>query len=160
LGLSVAAVEKLYRARFGEFVRVASAIAGGEAAGTDVVQESFARALRSRSSYRGEAPLEAWLWRIVINTARTTASVGRRTAESDGHLELVAAADIASGADSAIRGKIAALPERQREVIFLRSFADLDYRSIADALDVEVGTVSATLNAAHRALRKTMEVQP
>jgi RNA polymerase sigma factor (sigma-70 family) len=50
-----------------------------------------------------------------------------------------------------------ALPERQRLVVFLRYFADLDYRSIATALDVEVGTVSATLATAHAALRRSYE---
>ena len=160
MGLAVAAIEELYRARFGDFVRVAGAIAGGEAAGADAVQESFAKALKSRKRYRGEAPLEAWLWRIVINTARTAASVGRRAAESNGHLELVGAVDEATEVDSGIRKRIAGLPDRQREVVFLRYFADLDYRTIADALDIEVGTVSATLNAAHQALRRTMEVKP
>jgi RNA polymerase sigma factor (sigma-70 family) len=46
-------------------------------------------------------------------------------------------------------GWLAALPERQRTVVFLRYFADLGYRTIAETLDVEVGTVSATLHAAH-----------
>jgi DNA-directed RNA polymerase specialized sigma24 family protein len=35
--------------------------------------------------------------------------------------------------------------------------ADLDYRAIADVLEVEVGTVSATLSAAHRTLRKEIQ---
>lgn len=47
--------------------------------------------------------------------------------------------------------------ERQRLAVFLRYFADLDYRSIAAALDVEVGTVSATLAAAHAALRRSLQ---
>jgi RNA polymerase sigma factor (sigma-70 family) len=59
--------------------------------------------------------------------------------------------------DATIRAWVAALPERQRLVVFLRYFADLDYRSIATALDVEVGTVSATLATAHAALRRSYE---
>jgi RNA polymerase sigma factor (sigma-70 family) len=56
---------------------------------------------------------------------------------------------------------VRALPERQRLVVFLRYWADLDYRSIAAALEIEVGTVSATLNAAHATLRRSLqEVQP
>jgi RNA polymerase sigma factor (sigma-70 family) len=55
---------------------------------------------------------------------------------------------------------IASLPERQRLAVYLRYYADLDYRSIAAALDVEVGTVSATLSAAHRKLRNTLEGVP
>ena len=52
--------------------------------------------------------------------------------------------------DLGLRRWIAALPERQRLAIFLRYFADLDYAAIAAALEIEVGTVSATLNSAHR----------
>ena len=55
-----------------------------------------------------------------------------------------------------VHARLAALPERARMVVFLRYFADLDYRSIATALDIEVGTVSATLHAAHAALRRSL----
>ena len=46
---------------------------------------------------------------------------------------------------------------RQRDALFLRYYADLDYRAIADVLRIEVGTVSATLSAAHQSLRKRLE---
>lgn len=49
------------------------------------------------------------------------------------------------------------LPERQRVAVFLRYWADLDYRAIAEVLEVEVGTVSATLNAAHQSLRRSVQ---
>jgi RNA polymerase sigma factor (sigma-70 family) len=52
-----------------------------------------------------------------------------------------------------LRARVAALPERQRIAVFLRYYADLDYSAIAEALEVEVGTVSATLSQAHRSLR-------
>jgi RNA polymerase sigma factor (sigma-70 family) len=55
---------------------------------------------------------------------------------------------------------VASLPERQRLTVYLRYYADLDYRAIADVLDVEVGTVSATLSAAHRSLRRNLEEVP
>jgi RNA polymerase sigma factor (sigma-70 family) len=57
---------------------------------------------------------------------------------------------------AALRARVAALPERQRLTVFLRYYAGLDYREIAAALGIETGTVSATLNAAHAALRRTM----
>jgi DNA-directed RNA polymerase specialized sigma24 family protein len=49
-----------------------------------------------------------------------------------------------------------ALPERQRVAVFLRYWADLD-RSFAEVLEIEVGTVSATLNAAHQSLRRSLQ---
>jgi RNA polymerase sigma factor (sigma-70 family) len=54
---------------------------------------------------------------------------------------------------AAIRGCLALLPERQRLALFLRYYADLDYATIARALGVRRGTISATLNQAHAALR-------
>ena len=59
--------------------------------------------------------------------------------------------------DTAVRAWVAALPERQRLAVFLRYFADLDYQSIAVALEVEVGTVSAMLATAHAALRRSYQ---
>lgn len=63
----------------------------------------------------------------------------------------------ASGGDYELGSQVASLPERQRLVIFLRYFADLDYREIADALGVSVGTVSARLHAAHATLRAVLQ---
>ncbi len=51
---------------------------------------------------------------------------------------------------------VAVLPERQRLVLFLRYYADLDYRRIAQILGVRTGTVSASLHAAHNTLRQAL----
>jgi RNA polymerase sigma factor (sigma-70 family) len=61
------------------------------------------------------------------------------------------------GSYSELAVLVGALPERQRLVLFLRYYADLDYEGIADALDISSGTVGATLNQAHAALRKQLE---
>ena len=52
-----------------------------------------------------------------------------------------------------VRAAIAALPERQRLVLFLRHYADLDYQNIGEVVGIERGTVAATLHAAHRKVR-------
>jgi RNA polymerase sigma factor (sigma-70 family) len=52
---------------------------------------------------------------------------------------------------------LARLPERQRTAVFLRYYADLDYSAIGQALGISIGTVAATLNAAHAALRGQLE---
>ena len=152
---SVEALEAIYRVDFERFVRTAAAIAGDEASGRDAVQEGFVQAVQKRATFRDEAPLEAWVWRIVINEAlalrrrlRPEHSWDPRAATSVNHIP---------EQDATVRAWVAALPERQRLVVFLRYFADLDYRSIAAALGVEVGTVSATLAAAHAALRQSFE---
>jgi DNA-directed RNA polymerase specialized sigma24 family protein len=70
-GASLEEIEAVYRQRMSDFVRVATAIVGERESGRDVVQEAFARAVAGRASFRGEGPLQAWLWRIVVNLARS-----------------------------------------------------------------------------------------
>ena len=151
-GATVESLESLYRTDLPRFVRTATAITGDEAAGRDAVQDAFVQAVRKRNSYKSDAPLEAWVWRIVINEAL---ALRRRRASTFAWSSPTA--ESTNGVpehDADVRAWVASLPERQRLVVFLRYFADLDYRSIATALDVEVGTVSATLAAAHAALRR------
>jgi RNA polymerase sigma factor (sigma-70 family) len=106
--------------------------------------------VRKRRSYRGRGSLEAWVWRIVINAAR---DAGRR------QRPLLALHDVPEPASP--NGRVASLPlelltDRQREVLFLRYYADLDYATIAEALGISPGTVGATLSTARRVLRQAL----
>ena len=155
-GATPAELEALYRARFDSFVRVASGICRDSEGGRDAVQAAFVAAVRSRRSFRGSGTLEAWVWRIVVNEARRNAR--RDQGVSREREESAPAVNGDAGVDPlGVRRWIATLPPRQREVVFLRYFADLDYRTIAQVLDLETGTVSATLSTAHRALRTRLE---
>jgi RNA polymerase sigma factor (sigma-70 family) len=153
-GTSVAELEELYRSRYRHFLHVAKLITGDRERAHDAVQEGFSAVLRARKSYRGAGPLEARVWRAVVNAARKQAAA-IRPAPLDNREE--GTADHEPSDSRVVRAWIAALPERQRLAVFLRYYADLDYRSIADVLDIEVGTVSATLSAAHRTLRKALQ---
>jgi RNA polymerase sigma factor (sigma-70 family) len=156
-GATVDELESLYRADLPRFVRAAAAIVGDEATGRDAVQEAFAQAVRKRGSFKGEAALEAWVWRIVINEALALRRRGAPESQWPTSNGTVPSTEHLAEQDGMVRGWVASLPERQRLAVFLRYFADLDYRSIATALDVEVGTVSATLATAHAALRRAYE---
>jgi RNA polymerase sigma-70 factor (ECF subfamily) len=155
-GVPLAEIEALYRARLGAFRRVARGILGDDDAARDAVQEAFASAVRNRRSFRGDGPIEGWVWRIVVNAARMHRRVGaeRRSVSSDGE-QLVANGQ--PEIDPVVRAAIAALPDRQRLVLFLRYFADLDYATIAEALEISPGTVGATLNNARTSLRSLLK---
>ena len=157
-GASLEELEALYRARFESFARVATAICRDPEAGRDSVQSAFVAAVRNRGSFRGESTLEAWAWQIVVNEARHAAT-RRATASLD---EIAEPATNGEPHDDplGVRRFVAALPPRQREVIFLRYFADLDYATIAHVLGLALGTVSATLSAAHHTLRARLEASP
>jgi RNA polymerase sigma factor (sigma-70 family) len=152
-------LETVYRERFADFLRIAFAITGDEGLARDAVQEAFAKALRSSESFRAESALDGWIWGILINVAHSLRAskvrgLGQDATDAVVHLD-------AEQGESEFRRWVSALPERQRLAIFLRYWVDLDYRTIAVALDVEVGTVSATLNAAHANLRRLLkEVAP
>jgi RNA polymerase sigma-70 factor (ECF subfamily) len=149
-------LEIVYRLRYRRFLRIATAILGDEASGHDAVQEGFAQALREQQSYRGLGPLEAWVWRLVVNAA--LAGRRHRVARGEAPEEVeIPSANGHVGDESGVRTWVAALPERQRLAVYLRYYADLDYRAIAEVLDVEVGTVSATLSSAHQALWRSLE---
>jgi RNA polymerase sigma-70 factor (ECF subfamily) len=152
----IEALEQLYRARYPRFLRLALAIVGSREAAADVVQEAFARAIRHQDELRSDRAMESWLWRTVINTARNQARRERPQVDLE-RLGEIAASDGHAEPWPELRAGIAALPERQRQALFLRHYADLDYEQIGEVLGVARGTVAATLHAAHRSLRQTLE---
>jgi RNA polymerase sigma-70 factor, ECF subfamily len=151
-GLTVEALEQLYRARYRRFLNVALAVTGNLELARDAVQDGFAKAIRGRFGYRGNGSAESWVWSIVVNEAR---SVVRGTGVEI-LAEAVEVATAPAGEWPELRSAIAALPERQRLAVFLRHYADLDYEAIGDVLGIERGTVAASLHAAHATLRKQM----
>lgn len=153
---SLEAIERVYRARGGDFLRLALAQTGDLERARDAVQDGFARALRGRESFRGSGSIEAWLARCVINAA----SDARRTAGREHPADAVGerAGTAPWGAESlVVREAVTQLPRRQRDALFLRYYLEFDYLSIAEALGVEVGTVSATLHAARASLEQALQ---
>jgi RNA polymerase sigma factor (sigma-70 family) len=156
---TLADLETIYRMEYHRFLRVAEAISGDPHLGADAVNEGFAGAIRARGQFRGNGTLEAWLWSCVVNAARNA----RRRQQPSADVGAVAEPEAVEQPthDGTIRELVGGLPERQRLALFLRYYADLDYREIARVLGTEVGTVGATLNKAHGALRKRLvEVAP
>jgi RNA polymerase sigma-70 factor (ECF subfamily) len=150
---SVAAIEEVYRARGGAFLRLAIARTGDPERARDALHEGFARAIRSRGTFSGRGSLEAWIARCVINAAHDTTSpalpdlpADDRAGEEPFFIERLIA-----------REAVAQLPQRQRDVLFLRHYLDLSYAEIAQAMEIEVGTVSATLHAARLTLLEVLQ---
>jgi RNA polymerase sigma-70 factor (ECF subfamily) len=157
VGTTDQALAELYRTSFQAFLAGAVAVVGDADAARDVVQESFARALRRQRDFRGDAPVEAWVWRIVINVARDTVRRGRFTAPSADDLAEVATATLPDGRSTQLRTELRELPERQRTAVFLHYYADLPYEEVAALLGVAPGTVAASLNAARATLRRRIK---
>jgi RNA polymerase sigma-70 factor (ECF subfamily) len=108
----------------------------------------FVTAVRRRESFARVGSLDGWIWRIVINAARDARASRVETVEV-----LDSSVPESDDRRAGVRAAVGGLPERQRLVLFLRYYADLDYHAIAEALSISQGTVAATLNAAHSKLR-------
>jgi RNA polymerase sigma factor (sigma-70 family) len=155
-GAAVADIEAVYRSRLDAFVRVCTALLGDREQAIDAVHDGFAAALTRRTSFRGDGTIEGWLWAVVVNAARNhcrAVAVRAAGAERAGSRPATPAQP---PPDDTVRDHIARLPERQRLVLFLRYYADLDYEEIAEAVGIAVGTVGSTLSAAHSALHAAL----
>jgi len=157
----LAAIEIVYRERLKSFVRLATAITGNEQSALDAVHDGFVRAVRHRHQLRDRESAPGWVCRIVLNEARKRATAEGRYVPTEGEAADQVAAGNGQGESGRAAAALASLPERQRLVLFLRYYADLDYAGIAEALGVTRGTVSATLHAARSNLKtKLEEVNP
>src|SRR4051812_10385848 len=146
------AIEAIYRRRGADYFRFALAKTGNADIAQDAVQEGFARAIRARTTLRESRSLEGWICRCVLNAAIDAAH--KQSLPSP--LTEAGTEDDRSEIDYTVRAALRALPPRQRDAVFLRFYLGFDYAEIADVLGIKVGTVSATLHAAHASLRRTL----
>jgi RNA polymerase sigma factor (sigma-70 family) len=147
-------LEILYRDRYPQFVAMAITLTGGDMGeANDLVQEAFARAYANAATFRGDGPLAGWVWRILLHYGSRVRAGRRQAVEVD---ENLAAALPDAAADPELQEALQALTPRQRTIVFLRFYADLSYEEIAAALDVQPGTVAATLHQSTTLLRRLL----
>src|SRR5918998_642480 len=147
-GASLDAIEAIYRRDLDRFVRVSTGMLGDREAARDGVHEGFAVAIRKRGSYAGRGTVESWLWQVVLNAVRNYRRGSRPTTALESDLPATASSNGSAGSTERLRAALLALSDRQRLIVFLHYYADLDYRQIARILDIREGTVGATLSTA------------
>jgi RNA polymerase sigma-70 factor (ECF subfamily) len=145
-------LERLYRRRYPAFRNALIAVTGSRDAARDAVQEAFARALRDQHSYRGDGPLEAWVWRIALR-----AGIEARRRRETSVAAVAETAALERERDPELADALMALPPRRRLIVFLRYFADLSYADIGRALAISPGTVAAALAQAHSDLSAALD---
>ena len=123
----------------------------------DLVAEAYARAwARWRTVSRHPAPA-AWVVRTALNAHISRWRRGRREvplADPGALADRPAGGEaFDSPVDPRIMAALRRLPERQRQVVALRLFLDLDTAAAAAALGIAPGTVQAHLGRAIAALR-------
>ena len=155
-----------------EAYRLARWLTGNRTDAEDVVQDASLRAFRAIREFAGGSP-RSWLLSIVRNTAYSWLRKNRPatifTVEDLEAVELEnakpgepndetqEAALIAKADAEQLRAAIAALPAPFRETLVLRDIEGLDYREIAEATEVPIGTVMSRLARARRRLIATIQ---
>jgi RNA polymerase sigma-70 factor (ECF subfamily) len=133
-------------------LRAVVAVAGSPQLAEDQVAEAFAKAWVSWRKVRRHPAPRAWVVRTALNTGASWWRRRRRELPLADH-EFTAPGDLDSGLDATLLTAIWRLPPRQREVIALRIFLDLDTATIASQLGIEAGTVRMHLSRGVTALR-------
>lgn len=122
----------------------------------DLLQETWLRVARAARTYRAGRPVRPWLYGIASNLAND--HWRRRAVRSRAPATMLAEpAPRALGAAEglALRERVSRLPERLREVVWLRYYAGLDEAEMAEALGIPRGTVKSRLHAAIRGLQES-----
>lgn len=141
-----------FRASWEPCLRAVVAVVRSPQLAEDQVAEAFAKAWVSwRKVSRHPAP-RAWVVRTALNTGASWWWRRRRELPLADH-DLTAPGDLDGGLDATLLTAIWRLPPRQREVIALRIFLDLDTATIAGQLGIEAGTVRMHLSRGVTALR-------
>ena len=158
---AVTAVTALFRAHQLELVRLARFMVGDLATAEDIVQDAFEQLHRRWPGLRDEASVLAYARSCVLNGCRMVhrrGVVARRYSPVLAAGEAEADAAAASAEHVAMMAALRGLPRRQREVLVLRYYADLDVPEISSALGIGPSAVRSTatrgLAALARALRE------
>ncbi|MEW9533924.1 sigma-70 family RNA polymerase sigma factor [Microbispora sp. NPDC049125] len=142
--------EEFYRGSRDVCLRAVVAATGDRQLAEDLVAEAFTRAWMSWRKVSLHPSPRAWIVRVALNT-RVSWWRRRRNEVALTDREVVEPAE--AGVDPALLLALRRLPRRQREVVALRVFLDLDTDTVARTLGIAPGTVSAHLSRAVAALR-------
>jgi RNA polymerase sigma-70 factor (ECF subfamily) len=135
----------------------------------DALQDTFVKAWCGLPEFRGEAALGTWLYRICYRICLDRLR-RQRVRPAGAELADEPADTTDDYAGLALREQVSAalgrLPAEQRAVLLLVDREGWDYGSVAEALEVPVGTVASRLSLARAAMRRLLgpelrkEVQP
>lgn len=124
----------------------------------DLVQETYLRAMRSLRSFRGDAPVRAWLAAVARNVCADHVRRRARQSRLLGRLKL-AAADVHAGQDGLAVDALLldALAPDRREAFVLTQIVGLSYEEAAAAVGCPIGTIRSRVSRARSDLTALIE---
>lgn len=156
------AVDTLVRRYDVRMFNFARALAGNDADAEDLAQETFIRACRGLARFRGDSSFKNWLYQIATNVARTHhAKQVRQSPVWGQRLDIGEGPEPAGGDDvetmvmrrQALDRALRTLPVDQRLPVVLHDVEGLEYKEIAEVLDVPIGTVMSRIFRGRQRLR-------
>jgi len=152
--------DRLYQQSYRRIVATLMGVLGGDlSAAEDCAQETFEKAFKAWSRWRPDAPAEAWLHRIAVNTAnshrrrerlRQIGEVIRRLGRPG------PGPDPAEVATGSVAAALRRLPVDQAALVVLRHHHGYSNREIAAALGVPETTLGSRLQRAMARLREEL----
>ena len=136
----------------------------------DLVQETFAKALRGFSSFQVGTNFRAWMFRILRNTFLTSRTGLKATATvpletEEGAPELAIENETPETilmdrlSDEILQNAVDELPVHFREVLLLCEVEEMSYQEIAETLTIPIGTVMSRLSRARKLLRESLRLR-
>jgi RNA polymerase sigma-70 factor (ECF subfamily) len=135
----------------------------------DLVQETYAKALKGFPSFQQGTNFRAWMYRILRNTFLTSRTGLQATAteqldlEGDGNAILPTVREtpesilLQRSDQQLVQQALGKLPVGYREVLLLCEFEEMSYQEISATLAIPMGTVMSRLSRARRALRDIVQ---
>jgi RNA polymerase sigma-70 factor (ECF subfamily) len=163
-----ATFEELAMPLFDQLYNFAHWLAQNRDEAEDLVQETYAKALRGFSSYQPGTNFRAWMYRILRNTFLTSRTGLKATQtvplENDEDGPILAVVDtqtpeailIDRSNQALLESAIEELPVHYREVLLLCEVEEMSYQEIAETIAVPIGTVMSRLSRARVALRASV----
>ena len=153
--------------------RVARRLVGTREEAEDLVQQTYARAFRSLSSYTPGTNLRAWLLRILTNLNLDRGRKIQRTpdvqpleegdyylankmAETQGEQALDQERVVERLSQDSIVTALSSLPHDFRDVVVLVDIGEFSYADSAQILDIPIGTVMSRLHRGRRLLKQQL----
>ena len=150
------AFRTLYRAHTPALYALALRLTGGDQnEAEDLVQETWVRASRNMSAFRGESALRTWLCGVLINVRRERVRSAWRIVDAP---DIEPASPPRDDTAFDLERAIAALPDGARDIFVLHEVYGYAHREIAEMLGVVEGTSKSQLARARTLLRKSLNL--
>jgi len=134
----------------------ATRLTGSNDEAEELVQSALLKAARAATSFRGESSFKTWFFRIILNSFHDSLAardIEELPEDMAARMPSPLAEVVSKEACDRVTDAIAALPPRQREVLVLHTYEQMDHAGIAEMLGISEANVRKNLQLARDRLR-------